>query len=148
MCSTFYIVFLVGWNANIYLFLTYKIPLLHHKNSPSCYRPQLSPLQKAQAESTRRWACWSQEVFQTHPTVPCWGCQGGKNIWIFFAYMVAKMLNTWKTFEGSFSVKSDEFNPKQIALTLAMKAPPSTEELMKAPSRFAMKPKTTENSPK
>ena len=35
----------------------------------------------------------------------------------------------------------DEFSPKQIAPTLAMKAPPSTGELMKAPSRFLLKPK-------
>lgn len=65
----------------------------------------------------------------------------------YFPYMVARMLDLRRGFEGSFSAKSDvdEFNPKQIAPTLAMKAPPSTEELMKAPSRFAMKPKATEN---
>lgn len=68
----------------------------------------------------------------------------------YFPYMAARMLDTRKRFEGSFSAKSDvdDFNPKQIAPTLAMKAPPPTEELMKAPSRFAMKPKTTENLPK
>jgi len=31
----------------------------------------------------------------------------------------------------------DEFHPKQIAPNLAMKAAPSTEELLQAPSRFS-----------
>lgn len=52
-----------------------------------------------------------------------------------------------KGFEGSFSARHDidEFIRKQIAPTRAMKVPPSAEELMKAPSIFAMKPKVTEN---
>ena len=56
----------------------------------------------------------------------------------YFPYMVARMLDTRRGFEGSFLARSDvdEFNSKQIAPTLAMKASPSTEELMKAPSRF------------
>ena len=43
--------------------------------------------------------------------------------------------------EGSFSQPSDrnEFDPKQIAQTLAMKEPPPTEVLMKGPSRFVKK---------
>lgn len=57
----------------------------------------------------------------------------------YFAYMPAKILDVRRAFEGSFSSRSDvdEFNPKQIAPTLAMKAPPPTE-LMKAPSRFKL----------
>lgn len=53
------------------------------------------------------------------------------------------MLDTSRGFEGSLSAWSDvdEFSRKQIAPTLAMKAPPSTGELMKAPSRFLLKPK-------
>ena len=68
----------------------------------------------------------------------------------YFPYMVSRMLDIRRGFEGSFSAKSDvdEFDPKQIALTLAMKAPPSTEELMKAPSRFSLKPKAMENTQK
>ena len=63
-----------------------------------------------------------------------------------FPYMVARMLQTRKAFEGRFSARSDvdEFNPKQIAPTLAMKAPPPTAELLKAPSRFAMKPNSSD----
>ena len=65
----------------------------------------------------------------------------------YFPYMVARMLDTCRGSQGSFSARSDvdDFNPKQIAPTLAMKAPPPTEELMKAPSRFYLKPKGTEN---
>ena len=64
----------------------------------------------------------------------------------YFPYMVARMLQTRRAFEGSFSARSDvdEFNPKQIAPTLAMKAPPPTAELLKAPSRFAMKPNSSD----
>ncbi|XP_020616844.1 uncharacterized protein LOC110054824 [Orbicella faveolata] len=65
----------------------------------------------------------------------------------YFPYMVARMLHTERGFQGSFSAKNDvvEFDPKQIAPTLAMKATPSTEELMKAPSRFSLKPKVNGN---
>lgn len=65
----------------------------------------------------------------------------------YFPYMVARMLDTCRGFPGSFSAKNDvnEFDPKQIAPTLAMKAPPSTDELMKVPSRFSLKPKVNEN---
>ncbi|KAK2564680.1 hypothetical protein P5673_012161 [Acropora cervicornis] len=61
----------------------------------------------------------------------------------YFPFMVYRMLDTSRGFEGSFSAWSDvdEFSPRQIAPTLAMKAPPSTGELMKAPSRFLLKPK-------
>ena len=61
--------------------------------------------------------------------------------------MSARMLLVRKGFEGSFSSRSDvdEFNQKQIAPTLGMKEPPPTEELIKAPSRFAMKTKENEN---
>lgn len=54
------------------------------------------------------------------------------------------MLDKRRRFEGSFSSKADvdEFDPKQIAPTLGMKAPPPPEELMKAPSRFNMKNST------
>jgi len=43
--------------------------------------------------------------------------------------------------EGSFSQPSDrnEFDPQQIAATLAIKEPPPTEVLMKGPSRFVKK---------
>lgn len=60
----------------------------------------------------------------------------------YFPYMVARMLQTRQEFKGSFSGRSDvdEFNPKQIAQTIGMKEPPPTEQLMKAPSRFNMKP--------
>ena len=60
------------------------------------------------------------------------------------------MLDTQRGFQGSFSAKNDvdEFDPKQIAPTLAMKAAPSTEELLKAPSRFSLKPKVNENTQK
>ena len=65
----------------------------------------------------------------------------------YFPYMVVRMRDTRRGFQGSVSAKNDidEFDPKQIAPTLAMKAPPSTEELMKAPSRFPLKPKVNEN---
>ena len=68
----------------------------------------------------------------------------------YFPFMVSRMLDTRRGFEGSFSARSDvdEFNPKQIAPTLAMKAPPSTEDLMKAPSRFLLKPKDNKNMDK
>ena len=61
----------------------------------------------------------------------------------YFPFMVSRMLDTCRGFEGTFSGRSDvdEFSPKQIAPTLAMKAPPSTGELMKTPSRFLLKPK-------
>lgn len=52
------------------------------------------------------------------------------------------MLEAQKSLEGSLSARSgaEEFNPTQIALALAMKAPPETAELMRAPSRFDRKP--------
>ena len=57
------------------------------------------------------------------------------------------MLDTRRGFQGRFSAKNvvEDFDPKQIPPTLAMKAPPSTEELMKAPSRFSLRPKVGEN---
>lgn len=65
----------------------------------------------------------------------------------YFPYMAARMLSTRKEFQGIFSSRSDvdEFNPKQIAPTLGMKEVPSTEQLLKAPSRFTMKLKESEN---
>ena len=56
--------------------------------------------------------------------------------------MAARMLEARGSLEGSFSARSDaeEFNPKQIALALAMKTLSKNEDLMGAPSRFAMKP--------
>ena len=74
----------------------------------------------------------------------------GEKGYAYFPFMVSRILDTRRGFEGSFSARSDvdEFNPKQIAPTLAMKAPPSTEDLMKAPSRFLLKPKDNENMDK
>jgi len=67
--------------------------------------------------------------------------------YVYFPYMVAGMLGTCRGFQSSFSARSDgdDFKPKQIAPTLAMRAPPPTEEVMKAASRFYFKPKNTEN---
>lgn len=60
----------------------------------------------------------------------------------YFPFLMAKMLKERCLLEGSFSQKTDEnvFNPKQIAPTIGMKAAPSTEELMKGPSRLAKPP--------
>lgn len=65
----------------------------------------------------------------------------------YFPYMAARMLFTRKEFQGIFSSRSDvdEFNPKQISPTLGMKEAPPTEQLLKAPSRFSMKPKESED---
>lgn len=43
----------------------------------------------------------------------------------YFPYMVARMLEVPRGLQGSFSSKNDvdEFNPKQIAPTIGMKAP-------------------------
>lgn len=56
----------------------------------------------------------------------------------YFPFLICKMLQRRAQMEGSFSQPSDrnEFDPKQIAPTLAMKEPPPTEVLMKGPSRF------------
>ena len=62
----------------------------------------------------------------------------------YFPFLVAKMLHRRSTFEGSFTLPSDrmnEFDAKQISPTIGMKEPPSTEELMAGPSRFAKKVK-------
>lgn len=60
----------------------------------------------------------------------------------YFPFLMAKMLKERCLLEGSFSQKTDDnvFNPKQIAPTIGMKAAPSTEELMKGPSRLAKPP--------
>lgn len=59
--------------------------------------------------------------------------------------MVIRMLEVRRGFQGSFSAKLgvDEFDPKQIAPTIAPAPPPPplTEKLMKAPSRFLVKTK-------
>ena len=57
----------------------------------------------------------------------------------YFPFMVAKMLKERCVLEGSFSQPTDDnqFNPKQIAPTTGMKAAPSTEELLKGPSRLS-----------
>ena len=59
----------------------------------------------------------------------------------YFPFLICKMLQRRSQMEGSFSQPSDrnEFDPKQIAPTLAMKEPPPTEVLMKGPSRFVKK---------
>ena len=51
------------------------------------------------------------------------------------------MLQRRSHLEGSFSQQSDrsDFDPKQIAPTLAMKEAPLTEVLMKGPSRLKKK---------
>ena len=55
--------------------------------------------------------------------------------------MVARILETWKHLDGNLAGRSEEyeFNPKQLHPTIGMKKPPS-KELMKAPSRFSVKP--------
>ena len=57
----------------------------------------------------------------------------------YFPFMMAKMLKERCLLEGSFSQPTDDnlFNPKQIAPTIGMKAAPSTEELLKGPSRLS-----------
>ncbi|XP_015748821.1 PREDICTED: uncharacterized protein LOC107328613 [Acropora digitifera] len=61
----------------------------------------------------------------------------------YFPFLIIKMLQRRSQIEGTFSQPSDrnEFDPKQIAPTLAMKEPPPTEVLMKGPSRFLKKSK-------
>lgn len=56
----------------------------------------------------------------------------------YFPFLTCKMLQRRSRMEGSFSQPSyrNEFDPKQIAPTLAMKEPSPTEVLMKGPSRF------------
>jgi len=60
----------------------------------------------------------------------------------YFPFLMAKMLKERCLLEGSFSQKTDDnvFDPKQIAPTIGMKAAPSTEELLKGPSRLAKPP--------
>ena len=67
--------------------------------------------------------------------------------YFYLSYMAAGMLSKRKEFQGIFSSRLDvnEFNPKQIAPTLGMKEAPPTEQLLKAPSRFSMKLKESEN---
>ena len=57
-------------------------------------------------------------------------------------YMVIRMLEVRRGFQGSFSAKLgvDEFDPKQIAPTIAP-PPLVNRKLMKAPSRFLVKTK-------
>ena len=66
----------------------------------------------------------------------------------YFPFLMAKMLKERCLLEGRFSQPTDDnlFNPKQIAPTIGMKAAPSTEELLKGPSRFA-KPESSSESP-
>lgn len=61
-----------------------------------------------------------------------------KKSYNYFPFLICKMLQRRSQMEGSFSQPSDrnEFDPKQIAPTLAIKEPPSTEVLMKGPLRF------------
>ncbi|XP_020912972.2 uncharacterized protein LOC110250696 [Exaiptasia diaphana] len=56
----------------------------------------------------------------------------------YFPCLAAKMLHVRAKFKGSFSAKADtdEFNPKHIFPTIGMVPAPSTQELLKAPSRF------------
>lgn len=51
----------------------------------------------------------------------------------YFPFLMTKMLKERCLLEGSFSQTTDDnvFNPKQISPTIAMKAAPSAEELMK-----------------
>ena len=57
----------------------------------------------------------------------------------YFPFMVARMLKERCVFQGSFSQPTDDkiFDPKQIAPTIGMKEAPSTEELLKGPSRLS-----------
>ena len=57
----------------------------------------------------------------------------------YFPFLMAKMLKERCLFQGSFTQQTDDniFNPKQIAPTIGMKAAPSTEELLKGPSRLS-----------
>ena len=67
-----------------------------------------------------------------------------KKSFSYFPFLVAKMLHRRSTYKGSFTLPFDrmnEFDPKQIAPTIGMKEPPSTEELMAGPSRFQKKVK-------
>ena len=66
----------------------------------------------------------------------------------YFPFLMGKMLKERCLLEGSFSQPTDDnlFNPKQIAPTIGMKAAPSTEELLKGPSRFA-KPRSSSEDP-
>lgn len=66
----------------------------------------------------------------------------------YFPFLMAKLLKERCLLEGSFSQKTDDnvFNPKQIAPTIGMKVAPSTEELMKGPSRLAKPPLKKWNS--
>ncbi|KAJ7380581.1 hypothetical protein OS493_009048 [Desmophyllum pertusum] len=59
----------------------------------------------------------------------------------YFPFLICKMLQSHSQMEGSFSQPSDrnKFDPKQIALTLAMKEPPPTEVLMKGPAIMVYK---------
>ena len=68
--------------------------------------------------------------------------------YLYFPFLMAKMLKERCLLEGSFSQKTDDnvFNPKQIAQTIGMKAAPPTEELMKGPSRLVKPPLKKSNS--
>jgi len=65
----------------------------------------------------------------------------------YYPFLISKMLQRRTQVEGSFNMPSDrnEFNPKQIAPTIGMRAPPPTEELLKGPSRFLVKEKMSTN---
>lgn len=72
------------------------------------------------------------------------GCQkySKETSYSYFPFLICKMLQRRAQMEGSFSQPSDrnDFDPKQIAPTLATKEPPPTEVLMKGPSWFLKKP--------
>lgn len=88
----------------------------------------------------RMGGTWSSKIFKTITEVSCRNCEG-KEVLQLLPFFICKMLQRRSQMEGSFSQPSDrnEFDPKQIAPTLAMKEPPPTEVLMKGPSRFVKK---------
>ena len=58
----------------------------------------------------------------------------------YFPFMVSRMLDAPEDLKAV-----SQLGQMLTSSTLAMKAPPSTEDLMKAPSRFLLKPKDNEN---
>ena len=84
--------------------------------------------------------------YSKRTTISCRGCERGQGLCLFPLHG-CKDAGHVQRVSRQFSAKNDidEFDPKQIAPTLALKAPPSTEELMKAPSRFSFQPKVSEN---
>ena len=61
----------------------------------------------------------------------------------YFPFMVSRMLDAPEDLK-----KVSQLGQMLTSSTLAMKAQPSTEDLMKAPSRFLLKPKDNENMDK